>query len=100
VPRQQRREECTKALKHANARQWLALPGRENAPAPVKELMRSVLDIIYYVNQNEFVWKSVDRNMDVTDFHQEMSEMKCEWIDRHDLPTLYSFLFFRPRMHK
>jgi hypothetical protein len=41
VPREQRREECTKALKLTNARQWLAAPGRENAPAPVKVLMHS-----------------------------------------------------------
>jgi hypothetical protein len=38
VPREQRTEECTKALKHANTSQWLASPGRENTPAPVKEL--------------------------------------------------------------
>jgi hypothetical protein len=38
VPREQRREEYTKVLKHANARQWLAAPGRENVPAPVKVL--------------------------------------------------------------
>jgi hypothetical protein len=41
VPREQRKEECTKALKHANARQWLAVPGRENAPAPVNVLTKA-----------------------------------------------------------
>jgi hypothetical protein len=39
VPRQQRREECIKALKCANARERLASSRRENAPTPVKELI-------------------------------------------------------------
>jgi hypothetical protein len=37
-----------KALKHANTREWLALSGCENAPAPVKELMK-----VFYVIGDE-----------------------------------------------